>query len=1248
MTIRSTLALLCLFSGGVFAQENAATLTGTITDPSGAAVPNAAVKATNAATNQARETKTNAQGLYSIPYLDPGIYNVEISAAGFSTARRQEITLAVAQILNLPVQLTIGQSTTEVTVTGQQQLTDTEDADKGLVFDPLKTQDLPLNGRQSYMLLNLTPGVIFGQYQFGASGYSGTRAWDVNSNYKFNGARNGNGNNVFTMNGTVISDNGSQWDFAPSVDSIQEFKAVTTTYDASLGHEAGGAVNTTIRSGTNNWHGTLYDYLRNSVLDANYFQSNVAGQPKGRMEVNQFGGTVGGPVRKDKDFMFLSYEGYQEAIPFPGAGTTTIPDNLRSGNNFSNYGIMVNDPLSTTPCTPGTTGATPCSGSNGSTYWRSPFPGDVIPQNRVSPVAERILSYVPGPNVAGQGVGGLNNNFFNTNNEGRYWYNQPIARWDHVIGDKDKFSVMFSEFHGFEYRSTNGFAPPVVGSGNIDNNRTFTGLNLNETHVISPNLFLDVKASYFRFVQLTPGYTEEAQSITPASVGMTGMIHAPTVSTSVIPNINIGGFASPLFGSGSYSWSPYNSWQFLPSLSWQKNRHSFRFGFEAHYEAKGNVAPGNAYGTLTFGSGLTQQASDHVSTTNGGTDTYLGLATFLLGIPTSGSIDNNASYYLTRPYYAGYMQDTWRVTDHLTLDVGLRYEVQLPYLERYNRMAEQFNISAVNPASSQILANWAADASTYNATNPKYPYPTPPSAIYGVWQFAGTNGLPRRTRFTDWTNGAPRIGLAYRLGEKTVIRGGFGVFYQSDTKNNNSQTGFSVSTPYVNTFTGGQYPSACVNPLVSGNPCASGVPTGPYSLVNPFPTGLATATGPAAGGLANLGNGINGDMLHYKIPRTYQYSLGVQRQLPGALVLDVSFAGNYNLYTDYGQNYGNPQDALGIALQQQAINDPTIYSRQVPNPFLGVVPSNFTLGSSSTLQAQTLYNNYPLWDTNQSISGGFTQNDVAGEVFRSDALQVRVEKRAFGNSGSHGGVMTFVLSYTFSKEYALLCCIGQSWQTNTAASLQLSPNGQTATLVTHPQNPKDNLLYQYDSANQPEEVAFSGVWDLPIGKGRRYFSGLTGVGDKLTSGWRFDYILNYISGQTVSLPNAINFCGQYTNYVDPTTGSLLPQSNAHWFNNNAKCYQAFPTDAINTALPPRFSGNVEQPTGPQLNIALSKNTTFKEHYTMEFRAESFNVTNTPILGNVQSTTFTSPVFGVIPQSQNNFPRNVQLALKLHF
>jgi hypothetical protein len=1247
----SVLALLLTASCGLFAQEFRATLTGVISDPSGAAVPNATVRATNNATNQSKEAKSNSEGVYTLPYLDPGVYTVEITATGFQTVRRQEITLAVSQVLNLPIQLAVGQATTEITVTGQQELIESTDAQKGLVFDPLKTQEYPLNGRQSYMLLALTPGVIFGQQQFGASGFSGTRGWDVNNEYKFNGARQGNGNNVFMLNGGVISDNGSQWDLAPNVEAIQEFKAVTTAYDASYGHEAGGVVNTTIKSGTNSWHGDVFEYLRNSVLDANYFQSNFAGQPKGRHEVSQFGGILGGPIRKNKDFLFLSFEGWQEAIPFPGAGTTTIPLDLRNGQNFAKYGITVYDPLTTHLC--GSTPSEPCSGSNGSTYWRNPFPGDVIPQNRISPVATKILSYVPAPNTPGQGTAGLSNNFFNTNNEGRYWYNQPMARWDHVFGDRDKFYAMFSEQHGFEYRSSNGFGPPVVGSGNIDNNRTFTGMNLDETHVISPTMFLDVRANYFRFTQLTPGYTAQAQAITPASVGMTGMIHAPTVSQSVIPNINIAGFASPLFGSGSFSWSPYNSWQFVPNLTWQKDRHSLRFGFEVHYEARGNVAPGNAYGTLEFGQALTQQASDHASTTNGGTDQYLGLASFLLGIPSpqggassplnsGGGIDNNASYYISRPYYAGYAQDDWRVNDRLTLNIGLRYEVQLAYLERYNRQASQFNISKVNPLSDQILAAWNADAAAYNATNPKYPFPSAPAAMYGVWEFAGQDGLPRRAHYTDFTTVAPRFGFAYRLGGKTVIRGGVGVFYQSDTANQNSQTGFSVTTFYQSSFTNGQFPSACVNSLVSGNACANGAPTGPYSIVDPFPQGLTQPAGPGAGLLANIGQGSTSTMLHYKTPRTYQYSLEVQRQLPSNMVLSVGFAGNYALYDRDSHNEGFPNDAAGIALQNMAIADPTFFSRSVPNPFYGILPSTTGLGGSSTVSASTLINNYPLW-------GGYTDGDYTDRYFRSDALQVRAEKRMFNSADSPIGNMTWVLSYTFSKEYAQTCCIGTNWTFNTGAYLQLSPNGSSATLVPHQQNPVSNSRFDYDSANQPQEIAFSGVWDIPIGKSRRFLSGYSGVTDKLLSGWRLSYTLSYISGMAVALPQAINFCGQYTNYVDPATGAKLPQSNAHWFNNNAACYANFPTNTGSfTGLPQRFSGNVENPTAPQLNLAVEKTTKFRERYSFQFRAESFNLTNTPILGGPQSTSFTSAVFGIIPNSQNNFPRIVQLSAKLVF
>jgi len=1239
---------LLLIAGGMYAQDRA-TLTGTVTDPSGAAIPNANVKATNTATNNVSETKTTSDGVYTIPYLAPGAYDVEVTCSGFQTLKRQGVVLEVGQRLNLPLQMTVGQASVEITVTGQIEGIETADATRGLEFDPIKTQELPLNGRQSYMLLALTPGVILGQQQFGASGFSGTRGWDVNNSYKFNGARQGNGNNVFMLNGTPISDNGSQWDFAPSVDAIQEFKAVTTAYDASIGHEAGGMVNTTIRGGTNNWHGDIYDYFRNRLLDANFFQNNIAGAKKGRHNQNQFGGVFGGPIRKDKDFIFMSYEGWQEVVPFPGSGTTDVPLDMRDGQHFANHNMQIFDPLSTHACGAATE---PCTGSNGSAYWRNPFPGDVIPQSRISPVATKILSYLPAPNSPGQGTAGISNNFVNANNYGRYWYNQPIVRWDHTFGEKDHFNMMFSEFHGYEFRSSTQYPPPLA-TGNTDNNRTFTGLNLDETHVVSATTVLDVKASFFRFVQLTPGYTAAAQAITAASVGMTNMPHAPTVSAGVIPNINIAGFTGALFGSGSYSWSPYNRYFVVPSVTHTRGRHTFRFGGEISYEARGNVAPGNAYGTFEFGQSWTQQATDHASTTNGGTDQYLGLASLLLGYPQSqgttsaGSIDNNTSYYISRPYFAVYVHDDWKVSNRLTLNIGARYEVQVPYLERYNRMASQFNMGVVNPLSNQILAAWNADAAAYNATNPKYPYPTAPAAIYGVWQFAGQNGAPRRTRYTDFTNGSPRIGFAYRVGNKTVIRGGFGVFYQSDTANQNSQTGFSQTTTYQSTFTanGIPLPSSCINPIsgLSNNQC-SGVPTGPYSLVNPYPLGLTSAPG-SSDPNANLGQGANTNWLHYKTPRTYQYSLGLQRQLPKNMVLDVSFAGNYALYDRDSQDLGNPQDSTGLALQQIAMNDPTFFTRQLANPFAGILPSTTSRGSSTTLSAQTLMNQFPLW-------GGWSNGDLADRYFRSDALQVRFEKRAFGSADGNLGIMTWVLAWTFSKEYAMTCCIGQSWQTVTGANLILAPNGQTATLQTHAQNPASNRRYDFDSSNQPEEIAFNGVWDLPIGKNRKFANGVTGIADKVVSNWRMDYILSYISGNSIGLPGSINYCGDYTHYVDPATGKPTGQTPLHWFNNNPSCYANFPTQSINNALPQRFSGNVEYPAKPQLSIAVTKTLQFQERYKLTFRAEAFNLTNTPILGSASgptiSTSFTSATFGILPQAQSNFPRFFQLAAKLYF
>ena len=406
------------------AQDFRATLSGSVTDQSHAAVPGATVKAVNLDNNAVKEAKTNSSGFYTLPYLDPGNYSVEVLASGFQSLKRESVTLRVADKLTMPFELTIGQMTQVFTVTEQQELLDTGSADRGLVFDPIKVQEYPLNGRQTYMLMALTPGVVFTQEQFGASGFSGTRGWDVNSSYKINGARTGE--NLFLLNGAPISDAGGSWQVAPNVEAVQEFKVMTNTYDSSFGRFGGGVVNTTLRSGSNHWHGDVFEYWRNRILDANTFQNNTQGLGKGYHNQHQFGGVVGGPVRKDKDFIFGSFEGWQEVVPFPALASTP-PMILRDGQHFTDLGYKIFDPLTTHVCNAATE---PCRGQ---ANIADPFPGNIIPPSRITPAGSKILSYYPTPTGAG-----LNNNFVAAGNLGRYYYEQPMVRWDHVFGQNDK------------------------------------------------------------------------------------------------------------------------------------------------------------------------------------------------------------------------------------------------------------------------------------------------------------------------------------------------------------------------------------------------------------------------------------------------------------------------------------------------------------------------------------------------------------------------------------------------------------------------------------------------------------------------------------------------------------------------------------------------------------------------------------------------------------------------------------------
>ena len=1173
--IRAALALLAFTVIG-FAQDFRATISGLVTDQNGQAVADAIVKATRGDTNETKEVKTTSEGRYSIPYLNPAIYNIEVTANGFQTLKREGITLRVADKLNLPLQLTVGQVSETVVVTGQQETLDSGSADRGLVFDPIKTQELPLNGRQTYMLLSLTPGVIFTQETFGPTGFSGTRGWDVNNSYKINGARTGQ--NLFLLNGAPISDTGGTWQIAPNVEAVQEFKVMTNTYDSSYGRFGGGVVNTTLKSGTNNWQGNVFDYFRNAVFDANYFQNNATGQPKPKHNQHQYGGVFGGPIRKDKDFLFTSFEGWIERIGFPTLQSVP-PELLRDGQNFSALGIKIYDPLTTHMCgsKPGETAAFCTVNGTRRTFVRDPFPGNVIPADRLSSIGKKLLSYFPSPS------GGLemrlNNNFVNGGNVGRYYYYQPMARWDHIFSEKDKLNFTFTFQHGEEYRDSTGFGPPA-GSGDVGSQRTDQNYIISWTHVVSPTTLLDVRASYGRFTSFFPRWTDF--NLTPQDVGITQMPTAPTTGLKSVPRIQVGDFTTLFAAAGGdlFTWNTDNQWNLAPSLSMTRGRHTLRTGGEVVYYARGATAPGYGTGTFAFNSGWTQQFPDVRRNGLDGSS----IASLLLGTPASGAVDWNASIYQTRPYFGIYVQDDWKVNSRLTLNLGLRYDVQIPWLERFNRRARGFDITSKNPFSDAVLANWRMMKAEYDAANPnaRYPYPDPPAELKGGYLFAGVDNQPARLYDTDWTNIAPRIGVAYRIMDKTVLRAGAGVYFQSPTQTGVA-SGFNQPTPYTASFDAGVTPSAGL--------------TGPFSLENPFPNGVIPAPGSSLGLATSVGNSVGFDPPHFKIPRTYQYSVGFQHELPYGVLVEASYTGNYQIYINYNYN----MNRWSLADNNIGFADNSYLNRTLPNPFFGVIPQTTSLGSSRTISAQNLLRPNPIF---QDI----TNNIIQDGHYRSDQLQLKVEKRVLGGGGP--GVLTFGLAYTFAKAFE------QNHRLN---------NWNTA----------EAPIYELDNTDKTHNLAFHGVWDLPVGKGRRFNVG-NPVGGAILNGWSFDWILTYVNGNPVGWPDLRNNCD---------TWKATEQNEDHWFNNTKSCYQKFPGFNVRTT-PDRFS-DIREPQKPQLNLALSKTFPFKERYKFLLRWETFNVTNTAIRPG-PDTNIDNATFGQLPKSQRNFPRVMQVAAKFYF
>jgi Carboxypeptidase regulatory-like domain len=1165
--MRNGIGFTCvLLAMSLYGQDFRATITGYVTDGSGSALAGAQVRAIQSDTGQATEATTNREGFYTLPYLAPSRYEVEVTAKGFKKFRRESVTLLVAQRLDLDFKLEVGGINSEITVTEEVEALQTADASGGLNFDSTMVSEYPLNGRQIYMLLDNTPGVLFTQEQFGSSGFSGTRGWDANGSYVMNGGVQGT--NSFSLNGAPVSLTGS-WQVAPNADAVQEFKVMVNTYDAGIGRTGGGSVNTTIKSGSNRTTGTLFNYMRNSILDANYTQNNQVGAPRGKHITNQFGGTLGTKLRRNREFIFLSFEGFREVVPFPVVASVP-PMDLRDGQHFTEYKMTIYDPATGHPCV----SRVDVSGTCSSSFIRNPLPGNVIPANRMSAIGQKILAYYPAPNIAG-----LTSNFVYSNSTGRYRYDQPMVRWDRNLGDKDKVNAMVTFQHGQEYRNQTGIPGPAA-SGNINTQRTNVNFIASWTRILTPSAMLDVRASFGRFTAYFPD-ANSANVVTAKDLGMTGAIHAPTSTGDFPPRILIDQFAN-LFGNSSnlYTWATDNQWNIVPTVTMTRGNRTIKFGVDLVYAMRGSGNIGQSNGQLSF----TRYGTQQYPLTTGASTVGSGIADVLLGIPGSGFVDWNDTYYRTWPYYGFFVQEDWKVRRNLTLNLGLRYDVQVPFVERWNRVNTGFDEKAVNPLSDQVLAVWTANKAAYDAKNPTFAYPAPPAALYGGKTFVQASG-PRRTYATDWQDVQPRIGIAWAFARSTVLRTGFGIFHRTATQNNLTD-GFSQQTAYQRSLDGDQTPSAGL--------------TGPYSLVSPFPSGLVSPSGSNLGLMTNAGNGVSYDGRQRPIPRTFQYSFGLQRLMPWSVKLDASYVGSITNHDSMTYNEGYLP--MSVFLRGQATN--SILDGTVPNPFYGILPANTTFGASPNIAARELYRFFPLFN-------GVTNNTNPWARVRYDALQLSASKRFSGNR-SMGGALTMIFGYTFSK------------------------NMQSSNILNN-WNLGEGPVHELVSYDKPQSISYTGVWDLPFGKGRHFLTATNKHLDRAIGGWTINWIYRYTSGIPVAGIDAVNYCSEKFLVANQTPD--------RWFYNDPACYKSRANYTLR-AVPDRYDW-LRQMDNTSVNLAGAKTFTITERWRFSLRAEAFNLFNHPLYG-APDTTRTDARFGMLPVGQQNFPRLIQVSGKVLF
>ena len=1025
---------ICLSVNVASAQLYSGSVTGVISDPSNAMIPGAKVTLEDQAKGFVFNVVTDSSGRYLLRSVPPSTYKMTVNAEGFQIQTRTGIEISVGDNETVNFSLPLRTSTEAITITGEATLLATEDAATGQVLNRQFMSDLPVLGRNTMALSYLTSGLVPAyesnqQTGQGANDFSvnGGRAWT--NDVLIDGVSSTN----YEQNGGLLV-----MSALPSPDAIQEFKVQTWNFSAEFGFTGSTVVNVVMRSGTNTFHGSAYEYLRNSKLNANNFFNNMAGKAIAPLRRNNFGGTVGGPIQRNKTFFFFDYDGLRQR----SMTTTTfgVPSAAERTGNFgevcgyqggafdsagkcSKAAGQLWDPYSgvysasaggavrsayipfnnlATYMSPGNPNL------NGTGYQLAPKPGNLI-----DPVAAKKMAYMPLPNL---NVGTASYQYFNN------WLGSGTApnqtdQWDVKIDHRFSEATLLSgkftrQLQNHQNLNAFGNAADTINIGLDDNHLYLAGMNVN--HTFSPTLLFTASYGFNRWWESAPGVVGDYPSLDPVKeLGLPAYMKAAgEMQFPAVPRLlpkGSSGISAGTWGS-THIRRGQDTHQGLATMSWMRGSHELKVGGETRMHRINWYTPGNPGGSFSFGYGQTAQTSSGSST---GGDA---MASLLIGVPGSGSYQIPSAFSTQNFEWGGFVQDNWKVRRNLTLNLGFRYDVNVPRTERYNKM-NWLDLTAVSPLKVPGLGTLIGGE---------------------VFATARAIALPYKTYFGDLQ---PRIGFAWQALPKTVVRGGYGIFAANSrtaaTGGAFGGSGFARSTTAITTMNSdGATPWGRIDDMFPG-------------------TGPLMPLGSSLGMLNDIGFSPNG-AIPTKNANPYEqtWSVDIQREFPGRVLIDAAYTGKKGTHLYFGGN--TSLDYLGPQYAQYSSAQITALNTMIPNPFYGKITNTTSTLAAPTIVAYRLQTPYPQYT-------GFAGDAPPWGNSLYQGLQMRVEKKFSAG-------LQLLVTYVFSKALDDASVSSNSW--NTGGSSLQDPNNR-------------RLEYSVSLYDMTHVLQVSHVYQLPFGRGRK-------------------------------------------------------------------------------------------------------------------------------------------------------------------